>query len=103
MTVAFVIPGALRELAGNRDCVAVAGEAQSLSDALALLWSVCPAVRDRVINERGDVRPHVNIFVDGENSRYAGGLETPVRDGSEIVLMAAVSGGAASRKVEGRR
>ena len=38
-------------------------------------------------------RPHVNIFVDGEDIRHTGGLDAPVRDGSEIFLIAAVSGG----------
>ena len=46
-----------------------------------------------MITELGEVRPHVNIFVDGENIRYAGGLDAPVRDGSEVFLVAAVSGG----------
>jgi molybdopterin converting factor small subunit len=64
-----------------------------LSAALSRLWAECPALRDRVITELGEVRPHVNIFVDGEDIRYAGGLAAPVRDGSEIFLIAAVSGG----------
>jgi molybdopterin converting factor small subunit len=94
MAVSFVIPGALRELAGNRSEVRVDAAAGSLGDALARLWAECPAVRDRVLTERGDVRPHINIFIDGENSRYAGGLAAPVRDGAEIMLIPAVSGGA---------
>jgi sulfur-carrier protein len=93
MTILFVIPGALRELAGNRQEVRLDGDARSMAEALALLWAECPAVRDRVMTERGDVRPHVNIFVDGENIRYAGGLDAPVRDGAEILLLPAISGG----------
>lgn len=93
MAVLFVLPGALRALAGNREEVRVDGAAGPLSAALARLWAECPALRDRVITELGDVRPHVNIFVDGEDIRYAGGLETAVREGSEVFLVAAVSGG----------
>jgi molybdopterin synthase sulfur carrier subunit len=93
MAVLFVIPGALRALAGNREEVRVDAPAGPLSAALASLWRECPALRDRVITELGEVRPHVNIFVDGEDIRYAGGLAAPVRDGSEIFLIAAVSGG----------
>ncbi|HVS31475.1 MAG TPA: ubiquitin-like small modifier protein 1 [Thermoanaerobaculia bacterium] len=89
----FVIPGPLRELAGNRGEVRVKGPAGSVSDALALLWSESPAIRDRVITERGEIRPHVNIFVDGESIRFARGLDTPVRDGAEIVILPALSGG----------
>jgi molybdopterin synthase sulfur carrier subunit len=93
MAVLFVIPGALRGLAGNREEVRVETAAGPLSTALSRLWAECPALRDRVITERGEVRPHVNIFVDGEDIRYAGGLDAPVRDGAEIFLIAAVSGG----------
>ena len=89
----FVIPAPLREYAGNRDEVRVDGAARSVSDALALLFASCPAVRDRVLTERGDVRPHVNIFVDGESIRFAAGLATPVHARSEIVILPAVSGG----------
>ena len=67
MAVTFVIPGALRELAGNRQEVRLEGAAGPLSAALARLWAECPGIRDRVITERGVVRTHVNIFIDGEN------------------------------------
>ena len=93
MTVTFVIPGALRELAGNRQEVRLEGAEGPVSAALARLWAECPAIRDRVITERGTVRTHVNIFVDGENIRDVGGLNAPVRDGAEIFLLPAVSGG----------
>jgi len=93
MPLLFVIPGPLRELAGNRGEVRVDGAAESVSDALSLLWSECPGVRDRVLTERGEVRKHVNIFVDGESIRDLAGLGTKVRNGAEIVILPAVSGG----------
>ena len=89
----FVIPGPLRELAGNRGEVRVSGDAQSVSEALVLLWREAPGVRDRVLTERGEVRQHVNVFVDGESIRDADGLGTRVRDGSEIYILPALSGG----------
>ena len=93
MSLVFIIPGPLRELAGNRSEVRVKSSAESASKALALLWAECPGVRDRVVTEVGKVRPHVNIFIDGEDIRYTGGLASPVRDGAEIVILPAVSGG----------
>lgn len=93
MSFVFVIPGPLRALAGHRGEVRVHGQAASISDAMSLLWKESPALRDRVLTELGDVRPHVNIFVDGENIRQAGGLGAPVRDGAEIIIVPAVSGG----------
>jgi molybdopterin synthase sulfur carrier subunit len=93
MSLNFVIPGPLRELTGNRGEVRVDGTADSLSDALSLLWERCPGVRDRIITELGDLRPHINIFVDGESVRYSGGLRAPVRQGAEILILPALSGG----------
>lgn len=93
MPYTVVIPGALRELSGNRGEVRIEGRARSIGDALSLLWKECPAVRDRVLTELGEVRPHVNIFVDGENIRYAGGLSAAVNDDAEIMIVPAVSGG----------
>ena len=65
----------------------------SVGEALAALWSMHPGVRDRVVTEQGDVRPHVNVFVGSESIRYTGGLATPVRDGDEVSIIPAVSGG----------
>ena len=94
MPFVFVIPGPLRELAGNRAEARIEGQATSIADALSLLWREHPALRDRVLTELGQVRPHVNIFVDGENIRQADGLKAPVRPGAEIIIVPAVSGGA---------
>jgi molybdopterin converting factor small subunit len=93
MAVTFVIPSALREYAAGRGEVHLAAAPATLADALVLLWQECPAVRDRIVNERGEVRPHINVFIDGENVRHAGRLKAAVRDGSEIMLLPAVSGG----------
>ena len=93
MPIVFVIPGPLREFSGQRSEVQVVGPARTVGDALALLWEECPGARDRVLTERGEVRPHVNVFVDGENIRYAGGLAAPVPIDAEIMIVPAVSGG----------
>ena len=97
MAIVFVMPGPLREFSGQRSDVRIEAPAPTIREALALLWRECPGARDRVLTERGEVRPHVNIFVDGENIRYAGGLAAPVRPDSEIMIVPAVSGGEAKR------
>ncbi|HJR60156.1 MAG TPA: DNA-3-methyladenine glycosylase I [Vicinamibacterales bacterium] len=93
MALVFVIPGQLKEFAGNRDEVRIESEAGSVGEALSLLWAECPGARDRVLTELGEVRPHVNIFVDGENIRYGGGLAAHVPKDAEIIIVPAVSGG----------
>jgi molybdopterin converting factor small subunit len=46
-----------------------------------------------VITEQGEIRPHVNVFVDNENTRYTDGLHTPTPDRSTVTILAAISGG----------
>ena len=93
MAVTFEIPGALREFTGGRHEVRLDAAPATVGEALALLWRECPGLRDRVLTERGEVRPHVNVFVDGANSRFGGGLAMPTHEGVEIVILPAVSGG----------
>jgi molybdopterin synthase sulfur carrier subunit len=45
------------------------------------------------MTETGAVRTHVNVFVGSDDIRWSKGLETPVPDGSEVVILPAVSGG----------
>lgn len=87
------IPGALREFAAGYATVEIAFSNGTVADALTLLWTLHPGLRDRVVNEQGQVRQHINIFVGNENIRYTGGLTSQVANGSEISIVPAVSGG----------
>ena len=93
MRVTFVLPGPLHALAGGRQEVAVDAAAPRVADALAALWAAHPGLRDRVMTEEGRLRPHVNVFVGRDSVRYTGGLETPLREGAEVAILPAVSGG----------
>jgi molybdopterin synthase sulfur carrier subunit len=96
MRVAFLIPTPLRPFAEGRSRidVEVTRAPLTLGDALAALGAVAPGVRDRVLTERGEVRPHVNLFIGSESCRWTGGLATPITDGAEIAILPAISGGA---------
>jgi len=96
MRVVFLIPTPLRPFAAGRSRIDLEapGGPLSLADALAALGKVAPGVRDRVLTERGEVRPHVNLFVGTESCRWTGGLATPLADGAEITILPAISGGA---------
>lgn len=93
MAVTFYVPGPLRQHTAGLSKVEVDVAATTVADALAALWQAYPGLRDRILTEQGEVRQHVNIFVGEENIRYCGGLGAPVRDGSVITLVPAVSGG----------
>jgi molybdopterin converting factor small subunit len=92
MAVHVLIPGPLQPFAGGRRRVDIAA-ASTVADALAELAEAHPGVRDRVLDERGEVRPHINIFVGEENIRDADGLATPLPSDCELAILPAVSGG----------
>ena len=91
--VVFHIPGYLRTFTGGVSRVDLERCPDTVGEALAALWALHPGVRDRVVDERGAVRQHVNVFVGDESIRFTGGLQTAVRPGVEIWIVPAVSGG----------
>ncbi len=93
LVIRFQIPAALREFTGGRAVVEVSMTKGTVSDALTALWNLYPGVRDRVLNEQGQLRQHINIFVGNEHIRYTGGLATPLSDEAQILIVPAVSGG----------
>jgi sulfur-carrier protein len=93
MPVRFLVPGPLRPFAGGRPSVALEFSPSTIAEALDALGAVHPGLRERILTERGEVRPHVNLFVAETNIRDAGGLDARVPEGSEIAILPAVSGG----------
>jgi len=93
MRVTVHLPAPLQPLAGGRRQLALDVPAATIAAALDALGRVYPAVRDRVVTEQGELRPHVNVFVGAESIRFTGGLATPLREGAEISILPAVSGG----------
>jgi sulfur-carrier protein len=93
MTVHFWIPGPLRSMTGGRSNVYVETSGGTLHDALEALFAAHPAIRDRILTERGEIREHVNVFVGKRDMRSMDGLATAVADDGEISLIPAISGG----------
>ena len=101
MKLTVVVARALERYAGGQRRVAIAVDAVDRVDGAAVtvevvldaLMAEFPALRDRVFDEQGAVRRHVNLFVNGESVRFTGGLKTPVDDGAEVAILPAVSGG----------
>lgn len=60
-----------------------------VSQVLISLFQAEPGLRNHLIDEEGNIRTHVLVFVDGERAD----LSTPVPDGAEVQVLQAVSGG----------
>lgn len=92
MTVTLVVPAALRGCAGGSRRVTLEGA--TLGGVLDDLAQRLPVLEHRLRDERGRIRPHVLVFVDGVMVGEVPGLDTPVREGTEVFIAPAVSGGA---------
>jgi molybdopterin converting factor small subunit len=77
----------LRQLAGNRSDHRVAGG--TVGEALRALEEAQPDLRQWILDERGRLRRHINVFVDGEY----GEEHTPVGADDRIDVLPAISGG----------
>lgn len=65
----------------------------SLKEALEHLFTDHPALRHEVLDEQGELRSHVSLFVAGRDVRRESGLDTPLPAGAVIDLFPPVSGG----------
>ena len=91
--ITIELPRALGVTLENGNAVRIAGNPATVRDALAELRKHSPAAFDRVMNERGELRQHVNVFINDENIRFIDGLDSAVPDGSTVYVLAAISGG----------
>jgi molybdopterin converting factor small subunit len=89
----FQIAGYLTEFTGGRAEIKIDHQAASVGEALDRLWNAHTGLRDRVLTEQGEVRPHVNIFVNSDVVRRDRVLQTPIDGSADICIMPAVSGG----------
>ena len=90
MTVEVRIPTILRTYTSGEKAVDAHGA--TLSALIDDLENNHPGLKGRLI-EDGDLRRFVNIYVNDEDVRFIGGLEAPLADGDEVVVLPAVAGG----------
>lgn len=93
MAITVRIPSYLAEFAKGQTALTLDTTSRNVRDLLADLWRQYPALRDRVVDEQSEVRQHINIFVGEDAIRHANGLDTPVSQNDEIMIVPAVSGG----------
>ena len=87
------LSGHLKEFSGGRTEIELDVSPGTVGEALVSLWGVQAALRDRILNEQGEIRQHVNVFYDGRDVKKLDGLSTSVTTNSEIHIFNAVSGG----------
>jgi len=84
------VPPVLRgEAGGAREVEATGATVRELLENLALSL---PALGEKVY-DGSEIKPHVNVYVDGEDVRTSGGLDAPVRENATVHLLPAMAGG----------
>jgi molybdopterin converting factor small subunit len=91
MAIDVRIPTILRPYTGGER--AVDGTGASVIAVIDDLEKRFAGIKERLVDETGDVRRFVNIYVNDEDIRFTGGLDTAVTDGATIVILPAVAGG----------
>ena len=93
--VRIILPGVLREFAGGLGelVVPVVDGTVSLRTVLDTAVVARPRLDARIRDETGALRRHVNVFVDGQDARRAGGLDASVGSGAVIHILPSIAGG----------
>jgi sulfur-carrier protein len=92
MSVEVRVPTVLRKHTGGARVVQAQGN--NVAAVLESLEQQYPGLKQEVMNEEGQVRQFVNIYVNDEDIRYLQSLQTALQDGDSLAILPAVAGGA---------
>jgi molybdopterin converting factor small subunit len=90
MAVEVRIPTILRSYTGGSKAVDATGT--TLSEVIESVEAANPGIKERIV-DGGDLRRFINVYVNDEDVRFLGGLDTEVADGDVVVVLPAVAGG----------
>ena len=93
MSVEVLLPGALASAAGGARRLEVDLPAATVGGLLDVLAAAHPLLGRRLRDETGALRRFVNVYVDGEDVRWDGGLAAAVPDGAVVQVLPSVAGG----------
>lgn len=91
MAVTVRLPGALRDAVGGDNKLTADG--RTLGELFADIERRHPGFRERVLDERGQLRTYVNVYIGEADARASGGLDAPVPAGTEVMVIPAMAGG----------
>ena len=94
MGVQINIPTPLRRLTNGLNMVEA--EAASIGEVIGSLESQFPGMKERLVDETGEIRYFVNLYLNGEDVRFLQGMDTTIESGDEISIVPAVAGGSSS-------
>jgi molybdopterin synthase sulfur carrier subunit len=91
MAIKVNVPTPLRKLTNGDSEVSV--EASTVDELIGSLESEFNGIAGKLLDEKGEIRRYVNIFVNEEDIRFLEGKATPLKDGDEVSIVPAIAGG----------
>jgi molybdopterin synthase sulfur carrier subunit len=91
MPVLVRIPTPLRSLTKGSAEVQVKG--QTVGDLVESLEGQFPGMRERLVDETGELRRFINVYVNEEDIRFLDGKETALKEGDQVSIVPAIAGG----------
>ncbi len=92
MSVTVRLPGALRDATGGQTKIEATG--RTLADVIGDIERRHPGFADRVLDDDGRLRTYVNVYIGENDARERGGTDAVVPEGSEVMVIPAMAGGA---------
>jgi len=91
MAITVNVPTPLRKLTNNQSEVEIeAGTVGELVDGLEAAYA---GIAEKLLDDGGEIRRYVNVFVNDEDIRFLDGKETPLKDGDNVSIVPAIAGG----------
>lgn len=91
MAVTVRIPTPLRRIANGQGEVQI--EAKTVREAIEKLDAMFPGFKERLLDEKGDLRRFVNLYLNDEDIRFLKGIENELKDGDVLSIVPAIAGG----------
>ena len=91
MAATVRIPTPLRKLTNEQETVEV--ESATIGAAVEELEGKFPGIKERIVDEEGEIRRFVNVYVNEEDIRFLDNQATPLKDGDDISIIPAIAGG----------
>ena len=91
MPVQVRIPTPLRKLTHDEEVVETTAE--SIGAAIADLETRYPGIQERLLDDNGEVRRFVNVYVNEDDIRFLNDQNTALKDGDEVSIIPAIAGG----------
>ena len=92
MGVKVRIPTPLRKLTKEKDVVEL-NNAGNIGDLIESLEKDYPGIKERLVDEKGEVRRFINVFINDEDIRFLENKSTSLKDGDEVSIVPAIAGG----------